>query len=208
MVLVPAQDGDGESDFFATSETHQPEDATQTEYKIPKKENSIRKYAADRQRKLLNVVLRVAAYGGYDEMGRIKTKDGSFMESSDIVPLLLYALSPGRQVHGLDEFVDLLYRADVDPEDIINTNVRELLRKRHRQVIRRVPFRPIPRIERRSVSPVPMNTDEESNHMSQYSLDDTAETIAREKKRMRDEVEEHERSSKKTRWDSRDSDDD
>ena len=92
--------------------------------------NSIRRYAAERQRKMLNVVLRIATFGGYDEKGRIKSADGSFIDESDIVPLLSYALSPGRQVKGLDHFVNLLARAGVDPSDILNVNVRELLIKR------------------------------------------------------------------------------
>lgn len=96
----------------------------------PKKGNSIRKYAADRQRKLLNVVLKLAKYGGYDDSGRIKLSNGSYLEQSDVVSLLMYSLSPGRTIKGISEFVDLLYRARVSPENIINANVRDMLERR------------------------------------------------------------------------------
>ena len=109
--------------------------------------NSIRRYAAERQRKMLNVVLRIATFGGYDEKGRIKAADGSFIDESDIVPLLSYALSPGRHVKGLDHFVDLLARAGVDPSDILNVNVRELLIKRLSNSSYSLPRSPTPPTE-------------------------------------------------------------
>ena len=93
------------------------------------KGNSIRKYAHERQRKMFSVILKLAAYGGYDTTGRIKLKDGTFMERSDIISLLMYSLSPGRSVKGITEFVDLLHAAGVHPDEVINLNVRELLRK-------------------------------------------------------------------------------
>lgn len=124
MYLVPFQDGRGESDVFNESA---PETSSTTEAASPavtsKKGNSIRKYAAERQLKLVQIVLRLALYGGYDSEGRIKTSDGY----KDIVPLLLYAASPGRNVKGLSDFIDLLYKANVSPDMIINSTVREEL---------------------------------------------------------------------------------
>lgn len=122
MYLVPYQSG-GEgtpSDPFTEPETVQKES-------IPRKGNSIRKYAAERQMKLLQIVLKLAASGCYDTDGRIKTSSG---EEADIVPLLLLASSPGRSVRGLPDFVDLLYRSGVTPDMIINSSVREELSNR------------------------------------------------------------------------------
>lgn len=115
MVLVPCQDGEGVNNdvFDLPLETQQ-----------VKKGNSIRKYAAERQRKLLIIVLKLAAYGGYDENGVIKDTE------HDIVPLLLHSLSPGRNVAGIQDFVNLLHKAGVSPDLIINADVRELLRRK------------------------------------------------------------------------------
>jgi hypothetical protein len=92
--------------------------------------NSIRKYAMDRQRKMLSVVLKLASCGGYDRTGRIKLKDGSYMENSDVISLVMYTLSPGKSMKGISEFVDLLHSAGVAPNEVINANVRELLERR------------------------------------------------------------------------------
>lgn len=119
MILVPAQDGDGDADIFA--DPRQPESAE------PRKKNSIRQYALDRQRKLISIVLRLASFGGYDEDGRIIDEDGRSLPSSDIVALLLHALSPGRNVSGLNTFVSLLHRANISPDLIINGNVKQML---------------------------------------------------------------------------------
>ena len=135
MVLTPAQNGDGDDIFGAGVETaSMPSEAAYVTKTTSKKENPIRKYAADRQRKLLSVVLKIASCDGYDETGRIRGPHGEVIESSDIISLLLHALSPGRTIHGLEAFVDLLARARVNPDDIINANVRALLMKRAARV--------------------------------------------------------------------------
>lgn len=118
MVLVPLQEGG--SDIFA--EPAPPENAGE-----PRKKNSIRQYALDRQRKLVSIVLKLASYGGYDEDGRIFDENGTPVPQSDVVALLLHALSPGRNVSGLDAFVSLLHRANVPPDLIINGNVKQML---------------------------------------------------------------------------------
>lgn len=123
VMLVP-QEGSG-PEFNATE--------TQEVSTIPqKKENSIRKYAYDRELKRCKILLKLAMYGGYDDLGRIKLGDGTFMEDSDIIPLLMHALSPGRNIKGINEFVDLLHRAGVSPELVINTSVRDMLMRRGR----------------------------------------------------------------------------
>ena len=123
MVLVPYQDGAG--DPF--------------EGEKPKK-SSIRQYAMERQHKLITMILKIALAKGYDFDGKFKTSDG---ESLDIVPLLMHAASPGRDIKGLDEFVDLLHACNVTPDLIINVNVRDALLKRY-TARRRTSSRPPP----------------------------------------------------------------
>lgn len=226
MILVPAQDGDGEGDHDVFDDQQQQQQEEEEMDQIvdepqPKKENSIRKYAAERQKKLLIIVLKIAQYGGYDTDGRIKSKDGSFLASSDIIPLLLHALSPGRNLHGLDEFIDLLYRAGVNPEDIINTNVRELLRMRMKRgnkvqtkhgTAAKTSVKPSlkPQLHpavQPSLQPEPQ-PERRSFTQPVYSLDNDRGTIFREKKRMREDIEEFEPAAKKSRWETTASDDD
>ena len=90
----------------------------------PPKGNKIRQYAADRQRKLLTIVLKLASKQLYDSSGRIETRKGRV----EISPLLLYALSPGRTYPALGEFVDILHKAGVTPDEVINGSVKEMLR--------------------------------------------------------------------------------
>lgn len=127
MKLVPFQSGDGVDQEFVT-ENVQPQTPVP---QVPegKKVNSIRKYAMDRQIKLLNVVLKLAQKGYYDDSGAAKFENG---EKLDIIPLLLHCFSPGRNIKGLESFVDMLHRAGVDPENIINHNVREMMYHRKR----------------------------------------------------------------------------
>ena len=125
VMLVP-QEGRG-PEFNATELNTQDISTTPV---IQKKENSIRKYAYERELKRCKIILKLAAYGGYDELGRIKLPDGTFMEDSDIIPLLMHVLSPGRNIKGINEFVDLLHRAGVSPEFIINTSIRDMLMRR------------------------------------------------------------------------------
>ncbi|KAI1278129.1 hypothetical protein HDE_14405 [Halotydeus destructor] len=93
------------------------------------KGNFIRDRAVEKQRKLLRIVLKLAGVKGYNHLDQIKLKNGSYMQGTDIVILLIHALSPGKLITGLSEFVDLLHDAQVAPEMIINEHVRAMLEK-------------------------------------------------------------------------------
>lgn len=127
MVLVPFQQGTG----VVEKAVSEPPVMTSSSSSVAKqkKENSNRRYAVDRQRKLLSMILKLALHGGYDANGMIVCANG---DTTDIVPLIMYAGSPGRNVKGMTDFVNLLYDAGVEPELVINTLVRELLHKRIR----------------------------------------------------------------------------
>ncbi|KAI1293469.1 hypothetical protein HDE_06233 [Halotydeus destructor] len=102
----------------------------QRESAAPKKKgNYIMNRAIERQRKLLRLILKLASVQGYNDLDHIRLENGSFMTGSDIVPLIMYALSPGKVITGLKEFVDLLYFAKVTPEMVVNENVKAMLQK-------------------------------------------------------------------------------
>lgn len=111
MKLLPAQDG-GSTEV---------EEETVVKGKV----NSIRKYALERQQKLLKVILKLALANGYDNSGRMRESDGSFLR--EIYPLIMHAFSPGRSLAGLNRFVRLLKEAGVKPDEVINENVKHLL---------------------------------------------------------------------------------
>lgn len=114
MLLVPyQQSGSGFGD--QVPETYKPPSLT-----------SRNSSGSSKQRKMLQMVLRLALQKAYDESSSFVSESG---DRFDIIPLLQYALSPGRSVRGLEEFVVLLYRAGVEPEMLINPEVRDRLRQ-------------------------------------------------------------------------------
>jgi hypothetical protein len=76
---------------------------------------------------LLPIMSRLASINGYDDEGRIKDGNGDFMNKTDIAVLLLNAMSPGKIIIGEQEFITLLKTANVNPDLILNENVRSKL---------------------------------------------------------------------------------
>ncbi|KAI1291115.1 hypothetical protein HDE_07692 [Halotydeus destructor] len=101
----------------------------EVETQTKRKGNLIRERALERQRRMLKIIMKLAAVKGYNDLDHIRLEDGSYMRGSDLVPLLMHALSPGRIVVGLSEFVQLLHYANVEPELIVNETVRSMLEK-------------------------------------------------------------------------------
>ncbi|MDI9312885.1 MAG: hypothetical protein QM535_21930 [Limnohabitans sp.] len=83
---------------------------------------------------LLRIMSRLANIHGYDENGKILDRSGKYMDQTDIAVLLLNAMSPGKLIIGEDEFIYLLKKANVNPDLILNENVRyKLLNERRIQ---------------------------------------------------------------------------
>lgn len=89
-----------------------------------------KKTDTEKQKNLLQIALKIAEIGGYDEDLRIKTRNGRIVADTDIVGLILHSLAPMRNTKGLSDFVELLYQADVDPSLINNLQVRKMLENR------------------------------------------------------------------------------
>jgi hypothetical protein len=79
------------------------------------------------RKRLVKIILKLAKIKAYDEAGRILGSNGQYMDNTDIDILLAYAMTPGRILSGEMDFVRLLREANVEPELIINDNLRSKL---------------------------------------------------------------------------------
>lgn len=77
----------------------------------------------------MQIILKIAKINGYDIGGRIRDQEGSFIENSSLIHLLTYSMTPGRVLVGEKEFIDLLYEAKVEPDTILNDNIKAKLYK-------------------------------------------------------------------------------
>lgn len=83
--------------------------------------------AGDKILRSIKIALKLALINCYDDKGRLLNENGKIVENSDLGYLLNYAMTPGRVLNGEQEFIDALYKANVDPELLINDNVRSKL---------------------------------------------------------------------------------
>ena len=118
MVLVPADS----SDMGHEEEDEQAE----TSIKNPEPKQK-RDRTAEKIIRLLKVILKLAQIDGYDSLGRIRGQDGSFVSNSNIIHLLMHAMRTGRVLVGEAEFVKLLIEARVEPELLVNDNLKAKL---------------------------------------------------------------------------------
>ncbi|RWS21429.1 uncharacterized protein B4U80_03057, partial [Leptotrombidium deliense] len=84
----------------------------------------------------LKIILKFAKINAYDENGRIRNQAGNFIPNSSIIQLLNHAMTVSRVLLAENEFIDLLLEADIDPDMIINDNVRSKLMKLKQQRLR------------------------------------------------------------------------
>src|SRR5690349_11055664 len=120
MVMVPYEQQTGGGEIMHVQPSIEP----------MKKGNKIKDHALERQKRLLSIVLKLAEVKRYNNHLEIRRRDGTFMQNTDLIALLLQAVTPGRILLGQQEFVDLLREARVDPELVANLNIRSILLKR------------------------------------------------------------------------------
>ena len=77
--------------------------------------------------KLLKIALKIALNNAYDENFNIKDSKGNPVSDSDIALLLNSAISPQRLLIGEEDFIRVLYESKVDPNWIVNENIRSKL---------------------------------------------------------------------------------
>jgi len=91
---------------------------------VEKSADKIKSKIYDKIHRFIKIILKLARTVGYDEDLRIKLKNGKYLEKSNIVDLLTHAMSVGKVLYGENEFIELLSESDVNPDLIINDNVR------------------------------------------------------------------------------------
>ena len=82
---------------------------------------------SDKVKRMIQVILKLAKIEGYDENGRIKAKNGIYLEKSNIINLLNYSMTIGSPLIGEYEFVELLKECKIDPNLIINEKIKSKL---------------------------------------------------------------------------------
>ena len=93
----------------------------------------------DKIHKLIKIVLKLALNKSYDENFNIRDESGEPLSDTDIAELLNHILSPQKIIHGENEFIRLLYQSGVNPDWIINQNVRAKLMSFNYNYYRRKP---------------------------------------------------------------------
>jgi len=99
-----------------------------------------RRAKSTRQLNLVRIILKLASINGYNEREEILMDDGTYLSNTNVIELLNYALTPTKLRKGIEQFVDLLHKAGVEPSMISNNQVKQLLTQR----IKRVPLQSPP----------------------------------------------------------------
>ena len=85
------------------------------------------KYAFQKVPMIIRTVFNLALVNGYDKNMRIRNRNGEFINNSNLLDLLNHAMSVGKNLHASNEFVELLAEADVNPDWIINDQIKQML---------------------------------------------------------------------------------
>lgn len=94
----------------------------------------------------LDIALRLGRIKGYDDTRRILGADGKYITGSDVSMLIEEAMTPKRVLIGMDDFVKLLAKANVDPDSILNDNLKKKLTTYKKSINKLT--QPVVRIER------------------------------------------------------------
>ncbi|KAI1287864.1 hypothetical protein HDE_09791 [Halotydeus destructor] len=119
----------------------------------------------DKHRKLINIILRLASVDGYNSLDQIKLPDGTYMSGTDVVKLTLHAVSPGSLMNGVEEFVNLLYYAGVEPNMVVNSEIQNMLKSLYDRKAARTHWK------RTSRSTVDQSTQARSTQSSETQTD-------------------------------------
>ena len=144
VTLVPPEQDGGSVDFIPESGSYVGEPVRS------EKTDKIKFKIYDKIHRFIKIILKLAKSESYDEGLRIKSRNGKFLEKSNIVDLLTHAMSAGKVLHGEEEFIGLLAECGVDPELILNENVKSKLEQymNKNSSIRRIAFKPTQTVER------------------------------------------------------------
>jgi hypothetical protein len=91
----------------------------------------------DKLTRQIKIILKLAKIGAYDTDLRIRGEGDEFINNSNIINLLADATATSKVLIGYNEFIKLLYEANVEPELIINENVKYQLIRMYKEYPRR-----------------------------------------------------------------------
>ncbi|MDI9312368.1 MAG: hypothetical protein QM535_19315 [Limnohabitans sp.] len=77
---------------------------------------------------IIKIVYKLSKINAFNEQGKIRNKNGDFIENTDLSSLLTHILYPGRNVFGEEILVDLLNEANVDPLLIKNDYIKDKIK--------------------------------------------------------------------------------
>ena len=123
ITLVPPEDGEVKQIGSGVDD----EESGSLTTVVEKSTDKIKSKIYDKIHRFIKIILKLARTIGYDDDLRIKLRSGKYLEKSNIVDLLTHAMSAGKVLYGEEEFVELLADSNVDPNLIINDNVRNKL---------------------------------------------------------------------------------
>ena len=85
------------------------------------------KHAFQKVPVMVRTIFKLALVNAFDEEGRIRNSKGEFIPNTNLVDLLALAMTPRKDIYGIDEFVDRLAEARADPVWFSNEHVSRLL---------------------------------------------------------------------------------
>ena len=175
VVLVPPADDNYSNFQTGCGEIGQRENVVELRSKVSKS-NKFKSKLYDKMQKFFIVILKLARKYGYDDSLRIRLKNGNYLEKSNVIDLLNNAMSMGKVLYGETEFIELLQSSNINPDLIINDNVRKKLiqlNKTYSNV---------------SVSSDNSNTDRRTENRKRHLSDDLEDTIERKKSKVDDNL--------------------
>jgi hypothetical protein len=118
-VLVPSTD----SSVQLSSDIPTQTSGTQTVKRIRSHQN------LERFKNQVKILLKLGKLDPIDNNLRIKNENGVFIENSNIINLLHNATQDAKELVGQEAFIKLLYQAGVEPELILNQDIKSKLFK-------------------------------------------------------------------------------
>ena len=117
----------------------------------------------DLLRRAIKLTLLLCRVQAFNENFEIKGRNGEYLKNTNIVEFLLDALSKAEPPAGRKDFLQLLYEAKVDPEIIVNADLRNQLESLYREAEKA----PAP-INPPAVTPVPSEPLESTDDFVGY----------------------------------------
>jgi hypothetical protein len=95
--------------------------------KITKNKGRKINYFVDKLGRIMKIFLKLANIKAYDVIGRVRDQKGNYISDSDIISLINHAMTHGKLLLAQNEFIRLLHEAQVEPDLIINENIKAKL---------------------------------------------------------------------------------